>query len=227
MTTIDPEEVTRLRLRAYSRGGTDADRLRLAELESAPAVNQVDEIPPGNEPSDENAPDPQETRAAPASTRRRRVAIAAVAGVIVGASGVALGTTLMPLTAPILPTESPTPVPVRVVSSDDLPSLSVFEREATAHDDLGGGFSVTDWFDDRLTDIDVRWIGSDETATVYAVRGMDDGVPQVCVIVMRTLEGTSRCVPETRFLADGVEFSGMGLQVRWGPTGTGLWVRVS
>lgn len=224
MTTNDPEEIARLRLLAYSRDGTDADRHRLAELESsAHAVDAVDDTPA----NDETAPDTHETTTAPASTRLRLVALAAIAGVIVGASGVALGTTLTSSPVPTLPPESPTPVPVPAVSSDDLPSLSVFDREATAHDDLGGGFSITDWFDDRLTDIEVRWIGSDETATVYAVRGMDGGVPQVCVIVMRTLEGTSRCVSEVRFLTDGVEFAGMGIQVRWGPTGTGLWVRVS
>jgi hypothetical protein len=227
VTTNDPEEIARLRRVAYSREGTDADRLHLAELESsAPAVEEADEIAS----EAESAPEAEEAAAAPASTRLRLVAIAALAGVIVGATGVALGTALVPATPPTtvaLPTASPTAVPELVVTSDSLPSLSVFDREATALDDLGGGFSVVDWFDDRLTNIDVRWIGSAESSTVYAVRGLDDDVPQVCVIVMRTLEGTSRCVSEARFLADGIQFSGMGLQVRWGPTGTGLWVRVS
>ncbi|WP_191281942.1 hypothetical protein [Pseudolysinimonas yzui] len=116
---------------------------------------------------------------------------------------------------------------------DGATALVVFDREARSVDDpanlvspiedlLRGAEGTLVSPDDRL---ELRWVGSPEDLEVYAVRWRQDEFVNVCLLV-ESADGaaTAECASESDFAHNGLRMTAFGLDLKWGPTGTEVWV---
>jgi hypothetical protein len=196
-------EIADLRRRAYSRSGTDDDLRRLAELERSPRAQQhVTATEPVVEP------------------RRFASWRAAGLGVLAGAS---LATVVC---------VAAFPGGTREPEATDTPALAVFERPARAIDDpLNLTFSLEALFRDAggslledVDDVTLRWVGVAEGNEVYAARWSRGDSVAICLIVESTDQGAASCTPEADFIDRGIRMSVSGIEMKWGPIDTDVWV---
>jgi hypothetical protein len=223
-------ELDELRRLAYSRSGTEDDRRRLAQLESSiPAVTTslpeevlanepVGERPDGEDP-DNSATDDSRTDRPPIRNSRW---LAAGAGAAVGA---ALASAIA-LALGAVNAQEPEPKPVLASA------LSVFDREPLDADDPAnlwlsldqlvvstGGSTPAD-----VDDLTLRWVGRAAGNDVYAVRWREEDANTICLVVVSADQGGSACTPESDFATNGIRMSALGVEVKWGPSGTEVWV---
>lgn len=229
---MDPAgELDELRRRAYSRSGTDDDRRRLAQLEaSARAVTVSPVVLPAepveehveSEPAATPAPDtPAPDTLAPDNPRLRPSRwLAAGLGAAVGAV-LATATTLALVT-----TSTPQPEP------GEASALAVFDREP-AQADFPSDLSF--WLDGLIVDEDgtpvddpddvtLRFVGVAPGNDVYAARVREGDENTICLIVVGTEGAAAACTSEADFVINGVGMEAFGIEVKWGPTGTKVWV---
>jgi hypothetical protein len=241
MADPHPDDLERLRRRAYSRHGTEADLRRLAELQQtvtalsthpgepalprdadtgiAAGTDAGTALPAERTPAD--AP-PADVPPAEAPASRfpwlRPAMLGAFAGAVVGALVVIA---LVPALAPSAPAGDdgrPT-----VPGTGERPSLEIFDSTPTSRD--GDHLEMISMlFDPEGTTPDVRWLADIDGARVYAARGEADGTLQICLMVVRANGGGAGCTSSDDFVETGVSGEFNGTTVRWGPYGTAIWV---
>lgn len=221
-------DLDELRRRAYSRSGTDDDRRRLAQLEtSARAVTVPPVVLPAETVEDhvdsESADTPATEQSSNGDSRIRPSRwLAAGLGAAVGAV-LATATTLALVTV-----STPQPEPGETVAS----ALTVFDREPSQADFPS---DLSFWLDglivnedgttvDDPDDVTLRFVGVAPGSDVYAVRVRDGSEKTICLIVVGTEGAASACTSEADFVINGVGVEAFGIEVKWGPTGTKVWV---
>lgn len=213
-------ELAELRRRAYSRVGTEDDRRRLAQLESSivasPATSAGHVVEDAESPV---APAEPEEATPPAPFRPSRW-VAAGAGALGGA---ALATAVtFAVVAPSSPGDDPEPAT----------ALAVFERDPLGIDDPSNLlFPLDNLLRDAegsilqdVEDLTLRWVGAPSGHDVYAVRWHEGDVYTICLIVEATDQAGAACTPEADFVVNGLRMSAVGLDLKWGPSGTEVWV---
>lgn len=221
-------ELAELRRLAYSRSGTEDDRRRLAQLESSihavtaspsPAPVWSTEIV---EEGDDGAPrEAAEVEEAPVSRSRWLPAL-------LGAAGGALLATAATLTLVAVGTPEPGPQ----TETTEASSLIVFDRAprgiddpATLWVDLEYLVAAPDGSPADPDDLTLRWVGMAAGNDVYAVRwDQEDEESTICLIVVAADHAGSGCSTESEFAAAGLRIGTTGVEVKWGPTGTEVWV---
>jgi hypothetical protein len=111
-------------------------------------------------------------------------------------------------------------------------ALSVFEREALTIDDPDNlAFPLDTLFRDAegsvledVDDVTLRWVGVADGHEVYAARWDHDGDVAICLILESTDQAAVACTTEVDFIESGIRMSASGVEVKWGPTDTDVWV---
>jgi hypothetical protein len=225
-------ELDELRRRAYSRSGTDDDRRRLAELETSARVVAPSAVLPTepveahleSESADPSETDPSVTDpSATGDPRLRRSRwLAAGLGAAVGAL-LATATTLA-----FVPVSTPQSEPEAPVAS----ALAVFDREPSQADfpsDLSFSLDGLIVSEDGTTlvdpdDVTLRFVGMATGNDVYAARVREGDETTICLIVVSSEGAGTACTSEATFVIHGVGVEALGIEVKWGPTGTKVWV---
>lgn len=223
-------ELDELRRRAYSRSGTEGDRRRLAQLEaSTHAVTASPVVPPadlGDGHIDNESPDvpanEQSASEQSANDPSRSRWLAAGLGAAVGAV-LAAATTLALVTV-----STPQPEPGEPLAS----ALSVFDREPSQADfpsDLSFSLDGLIVSEDGTTlvdpdDVRLRFVGMAAGNDVYAARVREGDESTICLIAVGTEGGGAACTSEADFIINGVGMEAFGIELKWGPTGTKVWV---
>jgi hypothetical protein len=146
--------------------------------------------------------------------------IAAGAGALVGAA-LATAVTLVAV-APSTPE----------AEAVEATALSVFERAALTIDDPDNlASSLHDIFRDAegsmlesVDDVTLRWVGVAEGNEVYAARWDQGESVAICLIVESSDQANVACTPEADFVDRGIRMSVAGIQMKWGPSDTDVWV---
>lgn len=175
----------------------------------------------GGEPDDEGEA-PDESVAAdlepPRSLRWRAAGVGAAVGALLATS----------VTLVVVAASTPEPDPI--VAS----ALSVFERDPLPIDDPDNlTIALTELFRDAegtllddLDDVTLRWVGMALESDVYAVRWNQGEAIAICLIVDSPTQGAQvGCTPEPEFIKEGLRMGAFGVELKWGPVDSGVWVR--
>lgn len=221
---MDPaDELDELRRRAYSRSGTDDDRRRLAQLEASARAVTVPAVVLPDEPVEEHVD--RESPDAPATDEPRiRPSRWLAAGL-----GAAVGAVLATATTLALVTVTS---PVREPEEPAASALAVFDREPSQADfpsDLSFSLDGLVMSPDGTTPVDpddvtLRFVGMAVGNDVYAARLREGDENTICLIVVSTEGAGTACTSEADFAVNGVGVEALGIEVKWGPTGTKVWV---
>lgn len=112
-------------------------------------------------------------------------------------------------------------------------ALAVFDREPLGIDDPSNlTFPLEEVFRDAegtlltdLNDVTLRWVGVADGNEVYAARWNHGEGPRICLIVDSTEHGAGvACTLEADFIGEGLRMGAFGLELKWGPTDTDVWV---
>jgi hypothetical protein len=111
-------------------------------------------------------------------------------------------------------------------------ALSVFERDASTIDDPANlAVPLDEVFRDAegsyiedVEDLTLRWVGGPDGYEAYAVRWHEADDYTVCLLVEATDQAIADCTPEADFILNGIRMPAFGLDLKWGPSGTELWV---
>lgn len=111
-------------------------------------------------------------------------------------------------------------------------ALSVFERDASGIDDPANLLVPLDEvfrdaegsYVEDLEDLALRWVGGPDGTDVYAVRFREDDAYTICLIVEAIDQATADCTSEADFALNGIRLPAFGLDLKWGPSGTEVWV---
>jgi hypothetical protein len=142
------------------------------------------------------------------------VLIAGAAGLLAGAAIATLGILLPHGDEPAGPPVDPGPT-----------ALAIFDREPTERDDPAQlAMTLDHILPGGLKDAELRWLGAVAESEVYVARGSFEGATTICLISAQAESTGGACTEQSDFAFRGLTLGMGGLELRWGPLGTEIWV---